>query len=110
MNLIKKTMASFFATCMAVSCIPCANNYIANNAMAVSESIADTMEWDTVKIGGGGFVSGIVTGQKEMYLRTDVGGAYKYDYEKNKWVQLFDFLNDTDRGLSLIHISEPTRH
>lgn len=99
MNLIKKTMASFFATCMAVSCIPCANNYIANNAMAVSESIADTMEWDTVKIGGGGFVSGIVTGQKEMYLRTDVGGAYKYDYEKNKWVQLFDFLNDTDRGL-----------
>lgn len=92
-------MASFFATCMAVSCIPCANNYIANNAMAVSESIADTMEWDTVKIGGGGFVSGIVTGQKEMYLRTDVGGAYKYDYEKNKWVQLFDFLNDTDRGL-----------
>ena len=84
---------------MAVSCIPCANNYIANNAMAVSESIADTMEWDTVKIGGGGFVSGIVTGQKEMYLRTDVGGAYKYDYEKNKWVQLFDFLNDTDRGL-----------
>ncbi len=99
MNLIKKTMASFFATCMAVSCIPCANNYIANNAMAVSESIADIMEWDTVKIGGGGFVSGIVTGQKEMYLRTDVGGAYKYDYEKNKWVQLFDFLNDTDRGL-----------
>ncbi len=99
MNLIKKTMASFFATCMAVSCIPCANNYIANNAMAVSENIADTMEWDTVKIGGGGFVSGIVTGQKEMYLRTDVGGAYKYDYEKNKWVQLFDFLNDTDRGL-----------
>ena len=99
MNLIKKTMTSFFATCMAVSCIPCANNYIANNAMAVSESIADTMEWDTVKIGGGGFVSGIVTGQKEMYLRTDVGGAYKYDYEKNKWVQLFDFLNDTDRGL-----------
>ena len=92
-------MTSFFATCMAVSCIPCANNYIANNAMAVSESIADTMEWDTVKIGGGGFVSGIVTGQKEMYLRTDVGGAYKYDYEKNKWVQLFDFLNDTDRGL-----------
>lgn len=99
MNLIKKTMASFFATCMAVSCIPCANNYIANNAMAVSENIADTMEWDTVKIGGGGFVSGIVTGQKEMYLRTDVGGAYKYDYERNKWVQLFDFLNDTDRGL-----------
>lgn len=99
MNLLKKTMAGFFATCMAVSCIPYANNYVSNNVMAVSDSIADTMDWDTVKIGGGGFVSGIVTGQKEMYLRTDVGGAYKYDYDQEKWIQLFDFLNDTDRGL-----------
>ena len=45
-----------------------------------------SMEWGTLKIGGAGFVSGIVTGQKEMYLRTDVGGAYKYDYNKNEWV------------------------
>ncbi|MDE6781850.1 MAG: 1,4-beta-glucanase [Ruminococcus sp.] len=99
MTLIKKTMAGLFAACMTVSCIPYANSYITNNAMAVSESIADTMSWDTLKIGGAGFVSGIVTGQKEMYLRTDVGGAYKYDYEQKRWVQIFDFLNDADRGL-----------
>lgn len=91
-------MAGVLTACMAVSYIPYANNYNTNNAIAVSESIADTMEWDTMKIGGGGFTSGIVTGKKEMYLRTDVGGAYKFDYEQNRWVQLFDFLNEEERG------------
>ncbi len=66
---------------------------------AAAEDVSDTMYWDTLRIGGGGFVSGIVTGQKEMYLRTDVGGAYRYDYEAKKWVQLFGFLNEADRGL-----------
>ena len=56
------------------------------------------MEWGTLRIGGGGFVSGIVTGKTSMYARTDVGGAYRYDYEKKQWVQLMDFVNDTDRG------------
>jgi len=63
-----------------------------------SESIESTYEWGPVYIGGGGFVSGIVVGQKEMYLRTDVGGAYKYDYENKKWVQLFGFLNEAQKG------------
>ena len=57
------------------------------------------MEWGSVEIGGGGFVTGIITGQKEMYLRTDVGGAYKYNYETNRWDQLFAFINEADRGL-----------
>ena len=63
-----------------------------------SESIESNYEWGPVYIGGGGFVSGIVVGQKEMYLRTDVGGAYKYDYENKKWVQLFGFLNEAQKG------------
>ena len=63
-----------------------------------SESIESTYEWGPVYIGGGGFVSGIVVGQKEMYLRTDVGGAYKYDYDNKKWVQLFGFLNEAKKG------------
>ena len=56
------------------------------------------MEWGAVEIGGGGFVSGIVTGQREMYARTDVGGAYKYNYETDRWEQLLGFLNEEDRG------------
>ncbi|MCM1505906.1 MAG: 1,4-beta-glucanase [Ruminococcus flavefaciens] len=98
MTLLKKTMAGILISCMTVSAIPYSNSYISNDVSAVSESIADTMKWDTLRIGGGGFVAGIVTGQKEMYLRTDVGGAYKWDYDQNRWVQLFDFLNDAERG------------
>lgn len=65
---------------------------------AASESIEADMTWDTVKIGGGGFVSGIITGDDQMYARTDVGGAYRYDYEQDAWVQLLDFLDEADRG------------
>ena len=63
-----------------------------------SENIESSYKWGPVSIGGGGFVSGIVVGQKEMYLRTDVGGAYKYDFENKKWVQLFGFLNEAQKG------------
>lgn len=65
---------------------------------AASESIADQTEVGTLAIGGGGFVSGIVTGKHAMYARTDVGGAYRYDYEKEEWIQLMDFVNEEDRG------------
>ena len=83
MNLFKKTVAGILISCMTVSAVPYSNNYISGDVSAVSESVADTMKWDTLRIGGAGFTSGIVTGQKEMYLRTDVGGAYKWDYDKS---------------------------
>ena len=63
-----------------------------------SISLEDTYEWGSLKIGGGGFISGLVVGLKEMYLRTDVGGAYKYDYNKKEWIQLFSFLNEEKKG------------
>ncbi|MFQ7515279.1 MAG: dockerin type I domain-containing protein [Ruminococcus callidus] len=65
---------------------------------SAADSIESSMDWDTLNIAGGGFVSGIVTGDDQMYARTDVGGAYRYDYEQKKWVQLLDFLNEADRG------------
>lgn len=66
---------------------------------AASESIADQTEVGTLGIAGGGFVSGIVTGETTMYARTDVGGAYKYNYDTGNWDQLLDFIDETDRGL-----------
>ncbi len=65
---------------------------------SAADSIESSMDWDTLNIAGGGFVSGIITGDDQMYARTDVGGAYRYDYEQKKWVQLLGFLNDADRG------------
>ncbi len=68
-------------------------------ASAETASVESSYNWDTLRIGGGGFVSGIITGKDAMYLRTDVGGAYKYSYENQKWEQIFGFLNDAERGL-----------
>ncbi|MDE7364955.1 MAG: 1,4-beta-glucanase [Ruminococcus sp.] len=95
MKLLKKTMSGALALCMSIIYLTPANSLVNVSA----KDITDTMVWDSVKIGGAGFVSGIVSGQKEMYLRTDVGGAYKYNYEKNEWEQLFAFINEADRGL-----------
>ncbi len=98
MNLLKKAIAGTFAVCLGISCIQYNSFCNEYDAKAMTDA-RDTMEWDTLRMGGAGFVSGIVTGQKEMYLRTDVGGAYRYDYDKSEWVQLFGFLTEYDRGL-----------
>ena len=66
---------------------------------AGAASLEDSYTWGTMRIGGGGFVSGIVTGKEVMYARTDVGGAYRYNYETESWEQLLGFINDSDRGL-----------
>ena len=100
MQFFKKTIAGICALGITVASAAQANfSGSVDKAYAASKDISSTMEWDTLRMGGAGFVSGIVAGQKEMYLRTDVGGAYRYDYDKSRWVQLFGFINEDDRGL-----------
>ena len=61
---------------------------------------AQTYTWKNAPIGGGGFVTGIITHQTsgDKYCRTDVGGAYRWDAANNKWVQLLDWLNESESG------------
>ncbi len=56
--------------------------------------------WKNAPIGGGGFVTGIITHKTsgDRYCRTDVGGAYRWDAANNKWVQLLDWLNESENG------------
>lgn len=96
--LSQKRLLSVLAAAMMISSAASAAG-LGTVATAATEDISNTMTWDTLRIGGGGFVSGIVTGQAEMFLRTDVGGAYKYNYTKHQWEQLFGFLTEADRGL-----------
>lgn len=99
MNFIKQTVSGALALCLVFTGASFGSgNRTSDTVSAATEEVADSMDWGAVKIGGGGFVSGIVTGQNVMYARTDVGGAYKYNYETQSWDQLFEFLNDTDRG------------
>ncbi|MBR6718831.1 MAG: 1,4-beta-glucanase [Oscillospiraceae bacterium] len=94
-NKLRHSLALLSALAMLGTTVPLSGFQVT----AATADISNAMNWGTLRIGGGGFVSGIVTGKKVMYARTDVGGAYKYDYDKEEWVQLLGFINDADRGL-----------
>lgn len=95
----KQTLRYSLAALTAFSLLGASLPAAGTASAAATADISDTMTWGTLRIGGGGFVSGIVTGKKVMYARTDVGGAYRYNYDTESWEQLFGFITDADRGL-----------
>ncbi len=49
----------------------------------------DDQRWAPVPIGGGGFVTGLAPSDTgEVYVRTDVGGAYRLGDDRRSWEQL----------------------
>jgi photosystem II stability/assembly factor-like uncharacterized protein len=63
---------------------------------------AERYAFQNVAIGGGGFVTGIIFNPAEkglVYVRTDVGGAYRMDASSKRWVPLLDWANQTDWNL-----------
>src|ERR1700719_1199890 len=60
-------------------------------------------KWQNVKIVAGGFITGIVPHPRVpgvAYVRTDIGGAYRYDAESKKWTPLTDQFNQNDWNLT----------
>ncbi len=51
-------------------------------------------EWKIVPLGGGGYVPGIVSDAsgKHIFIRTDVGGAFKWDESKGEWRSITDHI------------------
>ncbi|MCU6496978.1 cellulose binding domain-containing protein [Rugamonas sp. A1-17] len=67
-----------------------------------SAAMAENYHWDTVAMGGGGYVSGLVPSKTErgiLYARTDVGGAYRWDAAHTRWIALNDWVGTADTGL-----------
>lgn len=63
---------------------------------------AESFTWGTVTMGGGGFVSAIITSttQKNLiYARTDVGGAYRWNEADKSWIPLNDWLGPNNNGI-----------
>ena len=59
-------------------------------------------QWSNVAIGGGGFVTAIVTSKTQqnlIYARTDVGGAYRWDATSSRWIPLTDWVSEAEVGL-----------
>jgi hypothetical protein len=48
----------------------------------------DRWEFSSVVIRGGGWVTGLVVQGGSMYARTDVGGAYRFDKDNQRWEQM----------------------
>lgn len=58
-----------------------------------------TYEYKNAPISGGGYVTGLLYHQKQpgiLYARTDIGGVYRYEYEKKCWKSLIDSVSMAD--------------
>jgi photosystem II stability/assembly factor-like uncharacterized protein len=59
--------------------------------------------WGNARIDGGGFIPGIVFSRTEpglVYVRTDIGGAYRLDRATKRWIPLTDWLGWDDWSLN----------
>jgi photosystem II stability/assembly factor-like uncharacterized protein len=55
--------------------------------------------WSNVKIGAGGFITGVVFNPSQpglAYLRTDIGGLYRWDAPSRTWMPLLDWTGFND--------------
>jgi photosystem II stability/assembly factor-like uncharacterized protein len=75
-----------------------AENHV--RATVAPTHVVDTpYKWKSVAVIAGGFISGIDfhPGQKDLaYVRTDIGGAYRWDATTQRWVPLLDWLTAED--------------
>lgn len=59
-------------------------------------------QWGSLPIGGGGYVTGVVIHSVEkdyIYIRTDVGGAYRWDTTNEEWIQMLDWVGPDNANL-----------
>ena len=66
---------------------------VAGSSTAQSSVQAERYEWRSVTVGAGGFAPNIIFSRAERglaYLRTDMGGAYRWNDKQQRWIPLQD--------------------
>lgn len=58
----------------------------------------DSTEWSSMRIDGGGYMTGVVSVGGETYARSDISGFYKRN-EDGSWTEMLDFLKPSERNL-----------
>lgn len=93
-KIVAMALAILFTLYTVVSSLEC--------TIATTSSTANTASyrWDSVNIGGGGFVTGVIPTCEDniFYARTDVGGAYRLDTTTGKWTPLSNGLSQKYYG------------
>ena len=81
-SYVAKTLSTTFLSANMVIFLILSNIHI---------SYAQEYTFKSVDIGGGGWVTGVIahpTEQNLIYSRTDVGGAYRWNKQTQRWQQL----------------------
>jgi len=78
---------------------------------------APAYQWRSVPFGAGGFITGFLFHPRErglLYVRTDIGGAYRFNDAAQSWVPLLDHLPKADADLMgvlslAVDVNDPDR-
>jgi fibronectin type 3 domain-containing protein len=76
-----------------------ASNAVGEGPASAAVSVTPGTSWTTVKMGGGGYVPGIIyhpTVRHLRYARTDVAGVYRWDNDISSWTALTDAFGRPD--------------
>ncbi|OKH33683.1 hypothetical protein NIES2119_22425 [[Phormidium ambiguum] IAM M-71] len=88
----------FIATIISLQQIKAVNHFFhslapPNAAIVAQQRVTASTKWKNVSIGGGGYVTGIFLHPLEknlIYIKTDVGGFYRWNPQNQSWIPLTD--------------------
>ncbi|MEM7581122.1 MAG: exo-alpha-sialidase [Cyanobacteria bacterium P01_A01_bin.80] len=77
------------------------NNF---NVISAHTQSSQSFKWNNVNIQGMGYVTGMAVAPVkpyDVYVRTDAGGAYRFDRKNKKWLPLMDMFDSNFSGGSI---------